>query len=378
MANASSPPRLSLQFLDGLRGLAALFVTLHHARLLLWEGYAGGYQKHPETYSPLMKFMALGMSIFKEGHAAVLFFFVLSGFAIHLSYAARIKKDAAAPFDYGNYLLRRARRIYPPFLLAVLVTYLLDRVGMAQGYAIYVQKTPYEVINNNFVPDHSLPTLLGNLAFLMRNVVPTWGMNTPLWSLSYEWWFYMVYPALFFLTRRSITLATATVVLLFIASFFGPLWQGLFLRPIFSYLLSWWLGALLADLYIGRFSLRFAFLTPLIVLLPLAHRLGRGSTIIVDTLMAFGFVGVLALCFHLSTTGKSLKLLEKLKPMGDFSYSLYVLHCPIFVLLSGFLMAHNQGNLPAHFGWAFLAVFVAVGVAYLAHLMVEKPFTRKK
>ncbi len=378
MANTPRPERLSLQFLDGLRGLAALFVTLHHARLLLWEGYSSGYQKHPETYSPFMKFMALGMSIFKEGHAAVLFFFVLSGFAIHLSYAARLKKDPKTSFDYGNYLLRRARRIYPPLLLAILFTYILDRIGMAQGYAIYAQKTPYEVINGTFFPDHALRTLLGNLIFLMRNGVPVWGTNAPLWSLCYEWWFYMIYPALFLLTRRSIALATGIVVLLFVVSFFGPLWRGLFLGPVCSYLLSWWLGALLADIYMGRIVLRFAFLTPLIVLLPIAPVLGRGNLVLMDTLTALGFVGVLALCFHLSTSGKSLAALEKLKPLGDCSYSLYVLHCPIFILLAGFLMARNEGNLPAHFGWAFLAVFVAVGVAYAAHLVVERPFTRKK
>src|SRR5665213_1414486 len=33
-----------LQFLDGLRGLAALYVMVGHARWLLWEGYREGFR----------------------------------------------------------------------------------------------------------------------------------------------------------------------------------------------------------------------------------------------------------------------------------------------------------------------------------------------
>ena len=41
-----------------------------------------------------------------------------------------------------------------------------------------------------------LPTLLGNLAFLQDFFARPYGSNGPLWSLSYEFWFYLVFPLL--------------------------------------------------------------------------------------------------------------------------------------------------------------------------------------
>jgi hypothetical protein len=49
-----------LLFLDGARGLAALYVLIGHARWLLWEGFADGYLKHPEQYPFFSKVLALG------------------------------------------------------------------------------------------------------------------------------------------------------------------------------------------------------------------------------------------------------------------------------------------------------------------------------
>jgi peptidoglycan/LPS O-acetylase OafA/YrhL len=45
--------------------------------------------------------------------------------------------------------------------------------------------------------DHLGPeVLLGNLVFLQAILVPTWGSNGPLWSLAFEFWFYIWFPTL--------------------------------------------------------------------------------------------------------------------------------------------------------------------------------------
>jgi peptidoglycan/LPS O-acetylase OafA/YrhL len=81
----------SLAFLDGLRGLAALYVATGHARWLLWEG-GDNFKQLSHTYSAAEKMLAIGMSVFKYGHEMVLFFFVLSGFVIHLRYSLQLSK----------------------------------------------------------------------------------------------------------------------------------------------------------------------------------------------------------------------------------------------------------------------------------------------
>src|SRR5215471_311552 len=74
------------ELLDGLRGAACLGVLLHHLRVASF------------------------------GHYAVMIFFVISGYCITAS--ARSCQKTSVTFS--EFMLRRARRIYPPYLLALL------------------------------------------------------------------------------------------------------------------------------------------------------------------------------------------------------------------------------------------------------------------
>src|SRR6516164_10849165 len=122
-ASRARERRSRLAFLDGLRGLAAFYVMVGHARWLLWEGYSDGYKLHPERYSTMGKIIVHLLSAFRWGHEAVIFFFVLSGFVIHLRYAAGLANGSRDRFDFWPYFVRRARRLYPPLLAALAVTF---------------------------------------------------------------------------------------------------------------------------------------------------------------------------------------------------------------------------------------------------------------
>lgn len=139
---------------EGLRGIAALMVLYCHLlapEIALDPGYA-----------PSDLFWRI-----ETGHAAVLFFFVLSGYVIGLTNpSAKWSKSAA-----GSYLWRRFVRLYPMYFLAVML-----------GFAVR--------------PLDSWGALLGNLLFL-QNAQPygSWHVpllqgNTNLWSLNYEVLYY--------------------------------------------------------------------------------------------------------------------------------------------------------------------------------------------
>lgn len=117
------------KFLDGIRGLAALYVLLHHARWLLWEGYTRGYKLHPDAYNLLDKTIMYSSNIFIYGHEAVLLFLVLSGFVIHLKYAKALQNNQEFKFDFLDYFLKRIHRIYPPLVVALILTLVLDYIG---------------------------------------------------------------------------------------------------------------------------------------------------------------------------------------------------------------------------------------------------------
>ncbi len=377
----------SLRFLDGLRGLAALYVMVGHARWLLWEGFTEGYMHHPELYPLPAKLLAYFFALFSFGHQAVLLFFVLSGFVIHLRYSQDLKNNPeSARFDWRDFVYRRARRLYPPLIFAMLLTFVLDSTGAAMHFPIYFQQTSYSLINLNVNPHLDLATALGNLTFVMTTYVPVWGSNGPLWSLMFEWWFYMVYPLFWAFSKRSIALATLVMILLFVLSF-TPLGRLVALAGnVFSLMLTWWLGALLADVYTGRLSIRFSRIAVLSVLLPPflvlvipISNLGGNLFTLQDIIWGYGFAGFIALCLTWQQRGGSLRVLERLKPLGDMSYTLYVIHFPILVFLSGIVMSFSANQqVPQSFSWTFVGILVCLAVAYLVHFFTEKPFTRRR
>ncbi|RYZ61299.1 MAG: acyltransferase [Chitinophagaceae bacterium] len=370
--------RPKLLFLDGLRGIAALYVMMGHARWLLWEGYQA-FTAHPEKYSLFDKFLVYFFSLFKWGHEFVLLFFVLSGFVIHYGYALKLKQNSSAKIQWGQYLLRRARRIYPPFLFAVLLTLILDTIGRANGLAIYDGQTPYQSINTN-VGNQNLEwqTLAGNLFFLYKEYVPLFGTNGPTWSLKFEWWFYMIYPLMILVARKHIYYATGLMVVLFAASFFPFLWPEALSCEIFGSMICWWLGVILAEVATGRITMPMPVMAGLAILGFGVCFIISGDSRVTDLKTAFLFTAIIATLLAAARRGKSLKWLEKLKPLGDFSYTLYIIHFPILVLLSGLIMRYRSNSLPAHSYFIMLGIVICLAVAYVAHFLVERPFMKTK
>jgi peptidoglycan/LPS O-acetylase OafA/YrhL len=377
IARASAVDRAAMRsygspkFLDGLRGLAAAYVVVHHARILAHEGYSEGYLRHPDQYNMLEKGLTYGLSMFRFGHEAVLFFFVLSGFVIHLrqAKAAAANLPTANQFGWLQYMYRRSRRLYPPLLFALLLTFALDQTGKRIGLPIYSGNTRSLVLDWMAQSDLRISTLLGNLAFLMDAYVPCYGTNSPLWSLKFEWWFYMIYPAVWWLNRWSKTAAAGAMLVAFGLSMFG-FWPLLLLEQVFSLMLVWWMGAILAEMYVSGIRIPLALVAPL-GLLTVPAALLNAPPIVWGIAMS----GIIAAGFAWQRGGRKLLFLEKLKPLGDMSYTLYVVHMPILVFVGGWLMSRStSGSLPKQPLYAVGATALCLAVAWLAHWIMEKPF----
>jgi peptidoglycan/LPS O-acetylase OafA/YrhL len=85
--------------IDGLRGLAALAVVMHHLRVI------------------------------PVGHYAVMLFFVISGYCI----AAAVTAARRSAMSFGSFMWRRLRRIYPPYFFAVAFFVLTRAAKIASG-----------------------------------------------------------------------------------------------------------------------------------------------------------------------------------------------------------------------------------------------------
>ncbi|WP_157309532.1 acyltransferase family protein [Chitinophaga tropicalis] len=366
-----------IHFLDGLRGIAAFYVMAGHARWLLWEGFNEGYLKNGHLYSSVDKLCMYFLSLFKWGHEFVLFFFVLSGFVIHLGYAKKLTADPEVKISIKEYLYKRIKRIYPPFLFAIFLTALLDFIGSKYGFSIYSGDTPYSSINKQIGnTSHSISTLFGNILFLFPEYVPRFGTNGPTWSLKFEWWFYILYIPFLFMSRKNIYLSTGLVVLLFVVSFFPGIWPVAILQTIFSSMLCWWFGVLIAEVVAGRLKIPLLYLTGAFLVGFVGLFLFKSRLDIADLRTAFFFSALLSFFLWYNNKEYSLRLLERLKPLGDFSYTLYIIHFPILVFLSGIILKINNNYLPRHSWYVFAGMVVCIVIAYLCYFLVEVPFMK--
>ena len=105
---------MHLKRLDALRGLLALYVLAGHARWLLWEG-ASAFASHARSWWALAT--AYGTAGLRFGHEAVMVFFVLSGFFIHLKAAESLAEGRVPGLSAGAFCARRAQRLLPPYFL---------------------------------------------------------------------------------------------------------------------------------------------------------------------------------------------------------------------------------------------------------------------
>jgi len=338
-----------------LRGAAALQVAAAHLRAQVYPGFSA-------VQDPSLAFQALA---FASGFAylAVIVFFVLSGWLVGGSLLNRLDTDNAI----SNYAIDRVTRLWivliPTFgvmLLFGLATNALDPSKLS------------------FAPDnaYSVTALIGNLAGLQNILVPEFGGNFPLWSLSNETWYYVLFPLLVMLfhTRSAlhrflILMAVAAIVYLLDTA-------------ILLYFSIWLLGAAFSRVRIecGPF-LRWALFLGLIGGAA-AIRLKGKSDISVESFvqyLLFSLVFVLFLSSMQLTRART-RANEWVNRIGrffsEFSFTLYVLHIP---LMAAFLHlavpvlgnAKLDPSQPLHL-LVYLLLYVGlVAGAYLFHLPFE-------
>lgn len=157
-AENSSKPRYEL--LDGLRGVAAIFVILYH----FGEGFAT---------SPVDQMM-------NHGYLAVDFFFILSGFVIGYAYDDRWQRGMSA----GNFMLRRVIRLHPMVILSVIfgaVAYLIQGSVRWDGTPMPLSMLLLALLLGLFL----IPVLPGAGADVRGNN-EMFPLNGPSWSLFFE------------------------------------------------------------------------------------------------------------------------------------------------------------------------------------------------
>lgn len=357
--------------LDLMRGLAALMVLLWHWRNL----YFVDFDPAGATWPARIFYFLTGF-----GHEAVMVFFVLSGYFIG---ASVLKAVGAGRWSWKQYLLNRSTRLYVVLIPALVLGACWDSLGMA----LFGDRTFYSgdlarwgrvIIDFPVAERLTWPVGLGNALFLQDIHVPPFGSNGPLWSLSYEWWYYMLFPLLILLGapgslgRKAFQLALLVAIVALVG------------KKVLAYFAVWLLGAALAYAGFGKRPPIQArpIVRALVLILGIgaffaAATLSRGHFLplglVGDAVVGVGFTACLAAMLATLRPTGSRAYAAIAGSLAGMSYTLYLVHTPWLIFMHGAVGGGRRWPLDAPHLAAALAVLLAtLAYAYMVAALTEK------
>lgn len=208
-----TPVAMRFDVLDALRGICAVLVVLYHFK-------SNGY--------------IASLPVVQNGWLFVDYFFVLSGFVITHSYAARLGEQR---ISIARFMGLRLGRIYP-LHLAVLAAFAALELLLVLGGDTIARYVSREAFTGTRALEPLLQTLLLTQTFGIGDAD---GWNGPAWSIAAECWTYLVFALVFAFARRHTVLVSlalagvAAAVMLSYADTLDITYNGGILRCIFGF-----------------------------------------------------------------------------------------------------------------------------------------------
>ena len=357
-----------LSSIDALRGIAALMVVLHHAL---------GY---PDRETPLQTLADRLL----PGHLGVVLFFVISGFCIHLRWARALESAQAVGVEWRAFWKRRVRRLYPPYLVALVLSMVVVVVGLLRG----VNAPSLQVYAEGGFGSVALDFFLH--ATMLHGFHPVFdraGGNPPLWTLAREEHFYLLYAVLLFWRRRWGLWITVAIPLAL------SIWAGLLAYLVTNaegelYItlatsapalwIQWVLGMVAVEAYSGRIRLpAWCYAWSMAAVWAGLARLCPVLDIrsLETVLWGLAFFTVVNAATRADVRGRwGGRIAGWLSRIGVMSYSLYLVHYPVRAVIKRALGAAAE---PDPIAYVTTVVVIMVGscvAAWIFFLLVERHF----
>ncbi|ODR99854.1 hypothetical protein AUC68_01590 [Methyloceanibacter methanicus] len=296
------------------------------------------------------------------------FFFILSGFVIMHVYRTRMTSNS----DYLVYLRKRLARIYPLHLLTLMVYIAL---AVCAAYGLFSFENP-----DRYPADAIVPNLL---------LVHAWGVtddltfNYPSWSISAEFFVYLLFPVLLLATRRLGEISCLTLVIAmaaFVAAFISFCGDSPWTRATAEFgclraLPSFFAGMViyllvtqrLAHVSVPRWIGYSAALIPIGLMV-----VGAPDEIV---LVAFAVVVLLTARMELSARPKLFSR-PLLRNFSNASYGVYMLHPLVAAGMFRILPKIIEIEGAWMFGLGGIALGITTAVAMLSYRLFENPVRR--
>ena len=357
-----------IQSLDSLRGVLSFLVVIAHA----WQTFI-----HPLEIRDTPAQYVFGLL----ARFAVLCFFCLSGYVITLSIDLNRVRHGA--FGLWDFFLARAFRITPPLLLVFAITFLAELALIFLGADLVNSDWTVREI---YATDIALQ-LKALRTFCTQGDLTGGGFNGPLWTLAYEIQLYVMAGLLAYaLFANRIWLRIIAFLVLF--HYLRRIGFSLKRVPALDIqtvsFLSFGFGSIA---YLWRGAPRALLLTIAAVLVPSIFAvavLASSEDILrnLDTsrewliFQALVSIGFSLMVLAIARSGK----FNQLHKMGEYSYTLYIAHFPLLVLVY-FLLHHffpEILNPICSLLIAMLSVVFVLGVSMFMGHLIEQPGTQRK
>lgn len=307
--------------LEALRGIASLYVFFHHTLF---------------SFGIIHKNSLIG-KFFSFGQEAVMVFFLLSGYVIALSLNKR-------QYSFKTYFKHRFFRIYTVVIMGWMISFI----------SIYFSDTTLIISISEFAKQFLVNIfMLQDISALKPGTFadPLFG-DSPLWSLSYEWWFYMIFFVHYTLIQKyfrgNLSLFNISALLLSIIGILSFKVNYNQVSLIIMYYYVWFSGAITL-LYITKNQFQFystlmTFISYIIIILlysslfvfhqniisigvhPLLELRHYSATLL---LFLFSILFYKIIYTHIKNNKFYKKIIYFFSLIAPLSFSLYVFHYPI-------------------------------------------------
>lgn len=345
------------QSLDGIRAIAVILTFNVH----FFGSYLAIFRGANPNSIPLANLPSLfdkALYWLYHSHHGVSIFFILSGFLIS-------KISQSADYVYLTFIRNRIVRVYPAFLLALMIC-------LAGGVFIGAR-----------FPD--LQALVGNLFFL--NAIPLLGIpgivfNNVTWSLFYEMVFYLLFPIVLLIGRWVGLPAIASTIVGGLMFAYGPLLFGLDLRSFVFLFVGAGVGCLSREQIESVANVcPDAAIVSIYLLTTTLFTLGY----INDWQFTWLFSGLsmIVLCKAVSRRGALARTLSwrPLAWLGMISYSFYLLHSVAIVIVfraRQYFAFPGVGDVVPLAILALVSFVGAVLLALVSYLIAERFYFAKR
>jgi peptidoglycan/LPS O-acetylase OafA/YrhL len=359
----SAPTRIAgrtfYPHVEGLRGVAALYVFLFHVWQTAVQHGAG----------PLTAWYAV-TPFMQYGHFAVAIFIVISGYCLALPVASR----PGLAFSVKAFFIARARRLMPAYVAVVLLS-------------VPVWSLAVVIAGGHLNYGHLVLAALMHIA-LIHNLffATTEYLNGPLWSIALESQIYVVFALLLIPLWRRFGLAAQLAAALavgfiphFVLHSFDWTWPwlcGLFGMGVVAAGLTARLDKLPRVPW-GWLSLAAAAVSAVLIR-PFVDGVTQDGAMWPADLAVGASIALFFVAASASDRIVPARLLA-LRPvvlLGTFSYSLYLIHAPLVDLVGACLGRWHAGATATIAAYGLLIPAV-VALAYGFYRVFERPFMSK-